>query len=224
MDYFNRQKSIISSENQAKLKKTTVLVVGIGGLGTPVCQQLVRLGVGTLHLIDNGIIEATDLNRQFLYTTADIGSSKVDIARNNLLKIGLGTEIYVHNIKIGKDFTFDKEVDIVIDCLDNFQSRYYLDDYVQIKNIPMIYGGIYGMYGQITTIIPKRTKSLRDLFDNVIPNIIDKIPVIAPIPSLVASIQVVEFVKFICGFDNTLVNRMYKIDLNEYITEIFDIA
>jgi len=224
MNYFNRQKSIISSKNQTKLKKAKVLVTGIGGLGTPVCQQLVRLGVGTLHLIDNGIIEPTDLNRQLLYTTDDIGKPKVDIARDNLLKIGLETEIYAHNIKIEKDFIFDEEVDIIIDCLDNFQARYYLDDYVQIKSIPMIYGGIYGMYGQITTIIPKRTKSLRELFNNVIPNIIDEIPVIAPVPSLVASIQVIEFVKFICKFENTLVNRMYKIDLNEYITEIFDIA
>ncbi len=223
MDFFNRQQKIISKDNQNQLKETSILVAGVGGLGSPLCQQLVRLGVGTLHLIDPGILDPPDLNRQILYTRNDIGQAKVDIATKNLLDIGLGTEIYPHKIKIIKDFNLPDKIDFVIDCLDNFEARYFLDDFIQKRKIPMIHGGIHGMYGQITTIIPDETMSLREIFGNTIPVLEEKIPVIAPVPSLISSIQVTEFVKNICGFPNTLKNKLLKIDLNDYSIEIFDL-
>lgn len=223
MDFFDRQKKIINKENQDRLKETSVLIAGVGGLGTSVAQQLVRLGVGTLFLVDNGILDAPDLNRQILYTKKDIGKAKVDIAKKNLLQIGLGTEIIKYKTKIAENFDLSDRIDFVIDCLDNFEARYYLDDFVFKKKIPMIHGGIHGLFGQVTTIIPNKTKSLRKIFNNSIPELNEKIPVISSIPSLIASVQVIEFVKIFCDYPNTLINKILKIDLNDYSLDIFDL-
>ncbi len=223
MDFFNRQKQIINNVDQKKLKKTSILVAGVGGLGSPLCQQLIRLGVGTVHLVDNGILDPPDLNRQILYTKNDLGKPKVEVASKNLIDIGLGTNVYPHKIKITKGFDFKEKIDFVIDCLDNFEARYYLDDFIQERKIPMIHGGIHGMYGQVTAIIPGETMSLRELFGETIPELKDKIPVMAPIPSLIASIQVIEFVKIFCNLPDTLKNRLLKVDLNDYSIDIIDL-
>lgn len=223
MDFFNRQKQIINEFDQEKLKKTSILVAGIGGLGSPLCQQLVRLGVGTVHLVDNGILDPPDLNRQILYTKNDLGKFKVEIASKNLIDIGLSTNVYPHNITILKGFDFKEKIDFVIDCLDNFEARYYLDDFIQKRKVPMIHGGIHGMYGQVTVIIPGKTLSLREIFGETIPELKDKIPVMAPIPSLIASIQVIEFVKVFCNLSDTLKNRLLKVNLNDYSIDIIDL-
>jgi len=223
MNYFDRQKTIISKTCQQRLKDTSVLIAGIGGLGSPVAEQLVRLGIGTIHILDNGIIDPPDLNRQIFYKKYDIGKQKVEVALKHLNEIGLETEIITHNAKIEEDFDLKEKVDFVFDCLDNYEARYYLDDYIQKDNIPMIHGGIYAMFGQVTIIIPDKTKSLRELFSNTIPKQEGKIPVISPVPSIIASIQVIEFVKYICKLNNSLINKMLKINLNDYSLDIFSL-
>ncbi len=223
IDFFNRQQAIISAEQQEKLSLSHVLVAGVGGLGSPVCQQLVRLGVGNLHIVDRGILDPPDLNRQVLYTTADLGKAKVAVAAPALEQIGMGTRVFPYQVTIDATFELPEEIDYVIDCLDNFEARYFLDDAVQKRGIPMVHGGIHGMFGQLTTILPGQTQSLRSLFGDMVPDLKGKIPVMAPIPSLIASFQVTEFVKLFCQLDHTLVGRLIRIDLTDYSFELTEI-
>ena len=106
MDFFKRQIAIVSERGQRKIEGASLMVAGIGGLGTNVCMHLVRAGIGTLHLVDDGLLDAPDLNRQILYASADLGKSKVLAAKERLDELGMNTRIFAHNLKIDRKLIF----------------------------------------------------------------------------------------------------------------------
>ena len=215
MDYFLRQRPVIGEKGQKKLMESSVLIAGCGGLGTNVAQQLVRLGIGKIYLVDNGIIDAPDLNRQILYYRGDIGRKKGEVIEERINAIGLITDVIISKEKITENFDLPEGIIGIVDCLDNFETRYILDDLVHKKKLFLIHGGIRSMCGQITTIIPGKTPSLRKIFGNI-KGKKEVIPIIGQTPSVIASLQAIEVVKLVCGLNNTLVNRMLFIDLNDY--------
>lgn len=195
-----------------KIKKAKILVAGAGGLGSNVLQNLVRLGIGEIYIYDDGIIDMPDLNRQILYTHEDLGKEKVYVAREKLMEINPDVKVHIHNERIAEK-TELPDVDIVIDCFDNFESRKILDKKIHEKNIPLIHGGVERFYGQITDIIPGKTKSLNDILGDVKDT--DEIKLVAPYTvSIIASIQVSEAMKILFeDYENALLNKLLIIDI-----------
>lgn len=195
-----------------KIRNSKILVAGAGGLGSNALEHLVRLGVGEIYIYDDGILDMPDLNRQILYTPEDLGKEKVFVAKEKLQEINPDVEVHIHNERITES-TKLPNVDIIIDCLDNFGSRKILDRKIHEKNIPLIHGGVERFYGQVTDIIPGKTKTLRDILGDVKDT--DEIKYVTPYAvSVIASIQVSEAMKLICGdYDNALINKLLIVDL-----------
>ncbi len=222
MNIWQRQDMIFSKEENKKIHNTVALIAGTGGLGTHQAQELQRLGVKKLYLVDNDIIEESNLNRQIFYGYNDIGQKKLKIAQKMMNSFNLNTEIIVLNQKIDKDFLIPPDVDLVFDGLDNFKTRYVLEDLINEQNIPLIHGGIHSWYGQITIIIPGRTMKLSDIFGTESDSP-EKIPAISPAVAIVASFQVIEGIKYILNRDDILLNKLLIIDLNDYTIDIVDL-
>ncbi|MBM7559412.1 ThiF family adenylyltransferase [Marinitoga litoralis] len=217
MDRYSRHISLY--KDFEKLQKSKVLVVGAGGLGSNVLQHLVRLGIGEIYIYDDGVLDMPDLNRQILYTPEDIGKEKVFVAKEKLLEINPDVEIHIHNERV-LEKTDLPDVDIVIDCFDNFESRKIIDKKIHEKNIPLIHGGVERFYGQVTDIIPGKTKKLIDILGNIEDS--DEVKLVTPYSvSIIASLQVSEAVKILLeDYENALINKILIMDL---IYNTFDI-
>ena len=199
----------------AKIKKASVMVAGAGGLGSTVLNLLVRLGVGTIHFFDFAGIDLPDLNRQILYNSENIGEPKCKIALENLKKINPEIEIIAHCEKITKKTEIPK-TDLVFDCLDNFTSRYILDDLIYPKGIPMIHAGVSSYFGQLTVILPGKTECLRRVISVDATKFDEKINknIFPPLVTTMASLQVSEGIKYLTDdFNNLLYGKILVIDL-----------
>jgi len=205
-EIYSRQIMIneIGEEGQCKLKSTSVLVVGCGGLGSPVLYYLTAMGIGHLGLCDGDKVSLPNLNRQILFTMEDIGKSKASTAKERLTALdpGLITTIY--------DQFLDKELaeniipkfDIIVDCLDNFKTRFILNDACVKAKKPLIHAGIGDFYGQLMTIIPGKTPCLRCLFPKGIKHETEEpspcfTGVIGTTPGILGTLQAIEVMKLI---------------------------
>lgn len=160
---YSRQILCWGEEKQRALKRATVLVAGVGGLGATVGQLLARAGVGRLVLVDDGVVAWSDLNRQTLYTEKDVGKKKVLVARERLGAINAATELVTLDARIDEAFTVPVNTDAVADCLDNFASRFALHRGTP-AGVPFVHGGIQGEHGQVLTLIPGESQSIDCLF------------------------------------------------------------
>lgn len=220
---FSRQIPLLGEAGQDRLRNSALLIAGLGGLGSVVAQQLVRLGIGTLYLVDRGLVDLPDLNRQMLYSRDDLGLAKSHLTAERLDRLGLGCRLIPIKENIQEGFHLPGRIDGIVDCLDNLPARYILDDLARDSSLFLIHGAVHGFIGQATTIIPGRSRSLRQLFDNQLPPL-ETIPVSAQIPGIIASVQVREIIGLLCGLECSLLNRMLWIDLLNYRFEIVDLS
>ncbi len=221
-EVFSRQTPLWGEEGEERLRKTCVLIAGAGGLGTAVAEALVRLGIGTLYLVDSGKIDLPDLNRQILYAKKDIGKPKVEVAREKLFSYGLCSKIIALSTKIDEGFELPSEVEIVVDALDNWKSRFFLEEACEKKGIPFVHAGLNGDFGQLTTILPGSTKRLREIFAGAAtPS--SPIPAHAPICMVLAGIQAMEVVKLILKRGEPLLNKLLMVDLLNFSFEIIEL-
>ncbi|MBI9054488.1 MAG: HesA/MoeB/ThiF family protein [Bacteroidales bacterium] len=215
MEIYARHMNLLGEENFAKIHKASVMVAGAGGLGSSVLNLLARLGIGTIYFYEFAEIDPPDLNRQILYNSEDIGNTKCDIAIAGLRKINPNINIIAHCEKINKKTKIPK-VDLVFDCLDNFTSRYILDDLIFPKGIPMVHAGVSTYFGQLTVIIPGKTECLRKIISVDATKFDEKInkEIFPPVVTTMASLQVSEGVKYLTGdFSNLLFGKILVIDL-----------
>ncbi len=218
-EYFSRQVLIWGEEGQRKLKETVVLVAGAGGLGTNVVQCLARLGLGKIYIVDHDQVSFSDLNRQVFFTTQHVGYPKVNIIKEKIEK-ELGTsKVIPLKTKIDRNFFIPEEVRIVIDALDNWETRFILEEKCYFRGIPFIHAGIYRHFGQITTIFPGKTRRLKDIFAGVKEETAP-VPSHLPICMIVAGIQAMELIKLVLNFGELLLNRLLVIDLLTFSFEI----
>lgn len=223
IERYDRQIMIFGKEGQEKLKGAKVAVVGVGGLGSPVAYYLAAAGVGTLLLVDEQKPELSNLNRQILHWEEDVGKRpKPESARWKLERFNSDIKIETFSGRLTEDNVEEvlKGVDVVVDCLDNFETRYLLDDYVHRKKIPLVHGAVEGMHGQVTTIVPGLTKSLKELFPKVKEKE-EKFPIIGATAGVVGSIQAMEVIKLLTGIGEPLINKLLLIDL---ALNIFDVV
>ena len=156
----------IGEAGQEKLANASVLVVGCGGLGSPVLYYLTAMGIGHLGLVDGDIISVSNLNRQLLYTTEDIGSLKVVTAKKRLLALNPKLKITVYDSFLDHELASSilPTYDIAVDCLDNFCDRFVLNDACIIADMPYVHAGVGEFSGQLLTITPGKGPCLRCLF------------------------------------------------------------
>ncbi|MBP2173000.1 HesA/MoeB/ThiF family protein [Methanococcus voltae] len=210
-------------ESQDKLLSSKVAVIGAGGLGSIVLQYLTSAGIGEINVLDYQDIELSNLNRQIIHNETNLGQLKVDSAKEKLEKLNSNVKINTFNQKLEKkdlnsNLKFIKESDLIIDCLDNFEARYILNDLALKYDKPLVHGAIEGMHGQATTMVPGETPCLRCIFKTKANK--DKVPVLGFTAGVIGSIQVGEAIKYITGYGETLKNKLLSVNLknNEFLT------
>ncbi|ASJ13467.1 ThiF family adenylyltransferase [Thermococcus thioreducens] len=215
IERYDRQIMIFGVDGQEKLKSAKVAVIGVGGLGSPVAYYLAAAGIGTILLVDEQKPELSNLNRQILHWEEDIErnpkslSAKWKLERfNSEVKI----ETFVGRLTEENIEDVLRDVDVIVDCLDNFETRFLLDDYAQKKGIPLVHGAVEGTYGQVTTIIPGKTKSLREIFPNVGERK-GKFPILGATAGVIGTLQAMEVIKLLTGIGEPLLNKLLIADL-----------
>ncbi len=197
---YSRQLPIIGKEGQDKLRKATITIIGVGGLGGIVSYYLVSAGIKHLKIVDGDRVEESNLNRQILYSTDDIGKVKVEVAAEKLKRINPDVVIEPYHTLLSEDNVeeiIDKST-LVIDALDKWSSRFILNKACVEKKIPLIHGGIEGLLGQLIVIIPGKTPCLKCVLPKKPP---EKrgLPILGPTPGIIGSMQALEAIKFITG-------------------------
>ncbi len=210
IERYSRQIILFGEEGQEKLKSATVLVAGAGGLGSAVLYYLVAAGIGKLIVIDDGLVELSNLQRQILYTVDDIGKPKVLAAAEKLRKLNPHVEIIPVNKRITKELLeeYIEDVDIVVDALDNWEARAVLDSVCYKNNIPYVHSGVEGFYGQITFIIPGKTPCLRCIFPMKKLGEKRVIPVVSTTPGILGVLEANEVIKYVVGIGEVLSNKL----------------
>src|SRR5215470_18226621 len=157
----------VTAEGQRRLKAAKVLCVGAGGLGSPIAMYLAAAGVGTIGIVDFDRVDLTNLQRQLLHDTDDVGRPKVESAVDRLHGMNPGINVVPHDTMLTSDNAFDiiGQYDIVIDGSDNFPVRYLVNDACQMLGKPLVYGSIYQFEGQASVFMPgQETPCYRCLF------------------------------------------------------------
>jgi adenylyltransferase/sulfurtransferase len=200
-------------EGQKKLRQATVFIAGAGGLGSPVSIYLACAGIGHLVLVDYESVDISNLNRQILHWEEDVGEKKVVSGNWKLKRLNSTLDVTPHATRVTAENVgvLLDGVDLVMDCLDNMESRFILNEACFRKGTPFVHGGVRGLMGEVTTIIPGETPCLECLFPRG-PERTEPFPVFGATAALVASLQVLEAIKLLAGFGELLTGRMLYID------------
>lgn len=205
-------------EGQRKLKQASVLVVGAGGLGCPVLQYLAAAGVGTIGILDFDRVSVSNLHRQVLYGTNDIGQYKAARAAIKLIELNS----FVKTISIAKKIEAENAMellapyDIVVDCTDNFPTRYLLNDACVLSNKPLVYGSIFRYEGQVAVFNLNKGANYRDLYPT--PPAAGSVPnceeggVLGVLPGIIGCLQANEVLKIIAGIGDPLNGQLLLFD------------
>ena len=210
-DYLKRQEKLFTEAQQQRLQELNIMIAGSGGLGTNQALQLQRIGVNKIYLYDYDQVEISNLNRQLCYGRTDIGRPKVEAAAEFLKQFDLETKIAARDEKITLLTEVPEDVDIIFDGLDNFESRFILDQLAAENNLPFIHAGIEEFFAQIMLVLPESEMRLKDVFAGTEKKVTPA--VFSPAVTLTASLQVLEAIKYLLGFDDYLENQLLHIDL-----------
>jgi molybdopterin/thiamine biosynthesis adenylyltransferase len=196
-------------EGQKRLKQSHVVVAGLGGLGCSASLYLTCAGVGHITLIDCDRVELSNLSRQVLHYEEDIGEEKPVSAAGKLAKLNSSIEVTPVFRKITEHNAREiiNGANLVIDGMDNFKTRFILNKACVAEGIPFIHGGVHGLFGEVTTILPGRTPCLACIFPKV-PHRKVSFPVFGVTPALIAILQVTEAIKLLGGFGSLLTGKM----------------
>lgn len=196
----------IGKEGQERLKKAKVFVAGAGGLGCPISVYLAVAGVGHIRIADHDRIDLSNLNRQILHWNKDIGRLKADSAGEKLPEINPDVKIETVSETIDDEnvTSLTDGFDAIVDAMDNWPARYALNRAAVENNIPFFHGAVRGLEGRAMTIIPGKTACLRCMYHGTPP--IENAPVLGTTPSIIASIQVTEVIKYLVGMGGDLLS------------------
>jgi len=221
LERFARQIMIFGEEGQEKLKRAKVFIAGAGGLGSPVSIYLAAAGVGRIRIVDNDVVELSNLNRQILHWEKDVGRKKVESGREKLEATNPDTLVEALHVTIDENSVsrLVGDSDLIVDAMDNFPVRYMLNRTALSKGIAFFHGGIYGFEGQVTTIIPGKTPCLRCIFPEAPPR--ETFPVIGVTPGIIGLIQATEVIKYITGIGELLLGKLLLWDgLDSWIEKV----
>lgn len=208
----------IDVEGQSKLLSSTVLIIGMGGLGSPVAMYLASAGVGKLILCDDDVVDLSNLQRQIVHHTVDIGKAKTESAKNTLLALNPDTVIETIEKRLDESELYEqiKSCDVVVDASDNFDTRFLLNEVCVKLRKPLVSGAAIRMEGQITVFCNKSPLDpcYRCLYRNEgeLSQTCSENGVLAPIVGLIGSIQAIETLKLLTNVGKSLSGRLLIID------------
>jgi adenylyltransferase/sulfurtransferase len=219
-DRYRRHLSLteVGVEGQTRLLESRVLLIGAGGLGCPLAQYLAAAGVGTIGIIDFDRIDASNLQRQVLYTTADIGRPKVEVARERIQAMNPDVEVHTHAVALNSENALKlfAEYDVIVDGTDNFPTRYLSNDACVLLGKPNVHGSVFRFDGQATVFDARYGPCYRCLYPEPPPP--GSVPscaeggVLGVLPGLIALIQATETVKIVSGIGEPLYGRLVQYD------------
>lgn len=207
----------IGEEGQRKLSEARVLIVGVGGLGSPIAIYLAGAGVGTLGLMDDDVVSVSNLHRQVLYDETQVGLSKAECAKECLIKHNSDITIkaYAHRLTKENAKEIISQYDIVVDGTDNFLTRFIISDECEAQEKPYVYGAICGLEGQVS-VLCKGHATYRTLFPNEQETLSMPHPgkqVTGVTPAIIGSTEALQVMQLICHFGEPLIDRLWSIDL-----------
>lgn len=208
----------VGGKGQEKLLASKVLIVGAGGLGSPISMYLAAAGVGTIGLIDGDKVDVTNLQRQIVHFTDDIGVPKVESAAAKLRAINPGIRVETYHTLALSDNVLDivRKYDFVIDGTDNFAAKFLINDACYFAKVPFSHAGILRFDGQLLTVIPDESACYRCLFSappppNAVPTC-SQAGVLGGVAGVIGSLQATEALKYLLGVGDLLTDRMLIFD------------
>jgi molybdopterin/thiamine biosynthesis adenylyltransferase len=208
----------VGERGQERLRHASVLVVGAGGLGAPALYYLAAAGVGRLTVVDDDVVELSNLQRQILYTTADIGSGKAETAAARLRALNPDVEVHACGERLVAANTMDlvRDHDVVVTAVDNFPTRYLINDACVLARKTLVDGAVLRMVGLAMTIRGGETACYRCLFPEPPPPAAvvscSEAGVLGPIPGTIGALQALEALKVITGAGRPLYDRLIQFD------------
>ncbi|MDG6983815.1 MAG: molybdopterin-synthase adenylyltransferase MoeB [Nitrososphaerota archaeon] len=208
----------IGAEGQSKLKAASVLVVGVGGLGVPAAVQLAAAGVGRIGLLDGDTVEASNLQRQFIFSEADVGRKKAEAAAERLRQVNPNVRVASYDVRLGSDNALDfiGEYDVVIDATDNLPSRYLISDACVMLSKPDVYASAQAFDGQVSVFYPPLGPCYRCVYPAPPPpesvRSCEETGVMSAVPSVLGTLQAVQAVALILQRGSPLVGRLLVFD------------
>ena len=208
----------VGEEGQAKLLRAKVLLIGAGGLGSPSGLYLGAAGVGTIGLVDDDVVDASNLQRQVLHNTTRIGMSKVESAEKTLTELNPDVRVVRHPVRMLSDNVLDiiRDYDVIVDGADNFQTRYLLNDAALMLRKPVVHASIFRFEGQITTFVPFDGPCYRCLYPEPPPPGMapscNEAGVLGVLPGVIGVLQATEAVKLVLGIGQSLSGRLLIYD------------
>ena len=209
LDRYKRQMMLFGEEGQERLKNAHIFIAGAGGLGSPISIYLAVAGVGTITIVDMDVVDQTNLNRQILHFDRDVGKKKTASAEEKLQALNPDITVNAIDVKIEESNAAKLigKADGIVDAMDNYPTRYLLNDVAIAKKIPLFHGGIRGFYGQATTILPGTTPCLKCIFPKAPPK--EVFPVVGVTPGIIGTIQANEVIKYLLGSGDLLAGRLF---------------
>ncbi len=211
----------VGRQGQTRLKNSRVLIVGVGGLGSPVALYLAAAGVGTLGLVDFDEVDITNLQRQILHGTEEIGKPKLESAKRRISSVNPNVHIVKHSCRLDSHNALEilENYDVVVDGTDNFHTRYLVNDACVLLGKPNVYGSIFRWEGQVSVFAKDEGPCYRCLFrepppPGLVPNCAEA-GVLGVLPGVVGSLQALEVIKLILDEGDSLVGRLLIFDALE---------
>jgi sulfur-carrier protein adenylyltransferase/sulfurtransferase len=213
----------IGAKGQAALARARVLIVGLGGLGSPVMQYLAGAGVGCLGLVDADALDASNLHRQPIYALRDVGGPKVDLARVAVAEINPSVRVETHAARLDADNALDliRSYDIVVDCSDNFRTKFLINDAAVLAHKPAVFASVYQYEGQLQVYKPDpRHACLRCLWpdavaDGVVGNCAEA-GVLGPVPGAFGTLQAMLCLKILLQMSGQLEGELLLLDFTNF--------
>ena len=208
----------VGLQGQKKLKAASVLLIGAGGLGSPLALYLAAAGIGRIGIVDFDVVDETNLQRQIMHTTNDVGRSKLDSARESITGINPNVVVETYPIRLSSDNALElfKDYDIIVDGTDNFPTRYLVNDACVLLGKPNVYGSIFRFDGQVTVFDSNRGPCYRCLYPTppppgLVPSCAEG-GVLGVLPGIIGTLQALETIKLILGEGEPLIGRLVLFD------------
>jgi adenylyltransferase/sulfurtransferase len=211
----------VGMEGQRRLKASKVLCVGAGGLGSPLALYLAAAGVGTIGLVDDDVVDESNLQRQLLHGTSDVGRAKTASAADRLAEVNPHARVVRHDVRLTSDNALDllTPYDVVVDGTDNFPTRYLVNDACVLLGKPNVYGSVFRWEGQVSVFATEGGPCYRCLFrepppPGLVPNCAEG-GVLGALPGIIGSAQAMETIKLLLGVGSPLAGRLLIFDALE---------
>jgi len=208
----------VGGKGQAKLANARVLIIGAGGLGSPVALYLAAAGIGTIGLIDRDTVDLSNLQRQVLHHTPDLNRPKVISAKEKIqaLNPDVTVDVYEERLTATNAFGLFRSYDVIVDGVDNFPSKFLINDACFFTNTPLVHGGILRFEGRVFTIIPNQSACYRCIFKQPPPPGLvancQEAGIIGVVAGIIGTIQATEVIKLLLGIGHLLTNRLLDFD------------